>query len=357
MTPTDSTFATLGWAVVHSLWLGAVIAGVVALLLSLLRSASPSVRGAIAGAGLALMVVMPVVAVLVNADPMTPSMRMPMTRAIGETVDLSTILWWRSATVRTAAAVWLAGVVLGAIRIVFDWRRAQALRRDALGDAGAAVRGAIADLRARLAVRPAVDVRSSARAGVPMVLGWRRPIVLLPLSAVRALRADQLRAILAHELAHVRRRDYLANLGQMAAETLLFHHPAARWLSRCVRTEREYCCDDVAVAAGGDAAAYARALATLEDARGGCRLAVAAASGTLLDRIRRIAGAPRPMLTPTRGVAVLLLTTVVAAGLLTCATIIPPAVPLDAKLRQRSPAPPGAMVLPPSSTGTLPRKR
>jgi beta-lactamase regulating signal transducer with metallopeptidase domain len=355
MTP---AYVTVGWVVIHSLWLGAIIAGVTALALGLLRRAGASARGHVAAVGLALMVVTPIAAALVGADPMTPAMRMPMTRAIGEAIDLSTILWWRSIIVRTAAGVWVAGVVLSGVRIAFEWRRAQALRREALSDSGAGVRAEVANLRAQLAVRPPVDVRGSARAGVPMVLGSRRPIILLPLAAVRALGADELRAVLAHELAHVRRRDYLANLWQMAADTLLFHHPAARWVSRRIRTEREYCCDDVAIAAGGNAGAYARALATLDDARGGeCRLAVAAASGTLLDRIQRIVGEPRPTLTPVRGLAVLLLMAVVAAALLTCATIIPPLVPLDAQLRQRSPAPPGAMVAPRSPNGSLPRKR
>ena len=88
---------------------------------------------------------------------------------------------------------------------------------------------------------------------------------------------------------------------QIAADALLFHHPAARWLSRRIRVEREYCCDDEAMAVARDPNMYARALAALEESRTESRLAVAAASGTLLDRIQRIAGVPRPTLTPLRG--------------------------------------------------------
>ena len=134
-----------------------------------------------------------------------------------------------------------------------------------------------------------------------MVLGWRRPIILLPARTTDQLTGDQLRAVLAHELAHVRRHDYVTNLFQIAADALLFHHPAARWLSRRIRVEREYCCDDEAMAVARDPNMYARALAALEESRTESRLAVAAASGTLLDRIQRIAGVPRPTLTPLRG--------------------------------------------------------
>ena len=174
-----------------------------------------------------------------------------------------------------------------------------------------------------------------------MVLGWLRPVILLPSGTAGSLAPRQLRAILAHELAHVRRRDYLANLIQMAAETLLCHHPAAHWVSRRIRTEREYCCDDVAVSVGSDAADYAHALAALDDARDDCRLAVAAASGTLLDRIQRIAGHPRPMLTPMRGLAALLAASFLAAIMVTMTSLIPPSLPLDVKMRSKGPGPMG----------------
>src|SRR5262249_21714736 len=149
-----------------------------------------------------------------------------------------------------------------------------------IADAGKDVRALVSDLRAELAVRGPVAVFGSARASVPMVLGWPRATILLPGSAVKRLDRAQLRAVLAHELAHIQRRDYLTNLLQIAADTILFHHPGARWVSRRIRMEREYCCDDAAVAVG-DARAYAHALAALDDARADCRWAIAARSGTL----------------------------------------------------------------------------
>jgi len=104
---------------------------------------------------------------------------------------------------------------------------------------------------------------NSALVQVPTVIGWLRPVVLLPVSCFTGLPQAQIEAILCHELAHIRRHDYVVSIIQAVVEALLFYHPAVWWVSRQVRHERECCCDDMAVAVGGDALAYARALTTL----------------------------------------------------------------------------------------------
>src|SRR6185436_11585192 len=129
----------------------------------------------------------------------------------------------------------------------------------------------------------------------PAVVGWLRPVVLIPASAVIGLSAAQLEAVIVHELAHIRRFDALANLLQMAVETALFYHPAVWWISRRIRVEREHCCDDVAVATSGDALGYAKALASLEEWRAlpspaESSLALAATGGVLKHRISRLLG-------------------------------------------------------------------
>ncbi len=125
---------------------------------------------------------------------------------------------------------------------------------------------------------------------MPLVIGWLRPVILLPASALSGLTPDQLEAILAHELAHVRRCDYLINAFQNVVETLMFYHPAVWWISSCIREEREQCCDDLVVSACGDRVTYARALLFLEEARGLPRLAFAANGGSLIYRVRRLLG-------------------------------------------------------------------
>ena len=128
---------------------------------------------------------------------------------------------------------------------------------------------------------------------MPTVIGWLKPVVLLPASALAGLAPHQMEAILAHELAHIRRHDYLVNLFQTVVETLLFYHPAVWWLSRRIRAERENCCDDLAVSLCGDPVAYAAALAELEGLRSTTGDSVLAATGgSLLQRVRRLLGAP-----------------------------------------------------------------
>ena len=127
---------------------------------------------------------------------------------------------------------------------------------------------------------------------VPTVVGYLRPVILLPASVIVGLPPAHLDAVLAHELAHVRRHDYIVNVLQSVVETLLFYHPAVWWCSRQVRIEREHCCDDVVVEACGDRVAYATALAQLEELRGlNPMLSLNATGGRLIDRIRRLLGA------------------------------------------------------------------
>src|SRR5205814_3969509 len=107
----------------------------------------------------------------------------------------------------------------------------------------------------------------SALVDSPCVLGWLKPIILVPISATTGLSPQQIEGILAHELAHVRRNDYLVNLAQTVVETVLFYHPAVWWISRTIRQEREHCCDDIAAQTAGDARGYARALVAMEELR------------------------------------------------------------------------------------------
>jgi uncharacterized protein (TIGR03435 family) len=154
----------------------------------------------------------------------------------------------------------------------------------------------------------------SALVQVPTVVGWLRPVVLVPVGALGGLPAEHLEALLLHELAHIRRHDYLINILQSVAESLLFYHPAVWWVSGHIREERELCCDDLAVSINGDALTYARALAQLEAYRPAhLSAAIAANGGSLADRIARLLGHSRPAVRTGLGpgvvtVAILLVT-------------------------------------------------
>lgn len=186
-------------------------------------------------------------------------------------------------------ALWFLGVLLLSLRFAGGLVTAQRLRRVETSPTVQFWQEKLRDLCSRLRVSRPVRLCESALVEVPTVIGWLRPVILIPMSAISGLSAEQLEALLAHELAHIRRCDYLVNLIQTTVETLLFYHPAVWWVSRQIRHEREHCCDDLAVAACGDVLTYARALAALEQMRVVTpQLAVAASGGSLLDRIQRL---------------------------------------------------------------------
>ena len=139
--------------------------------------------------------------------------------------------------------------------------------------------------------------------------GYLRPVILIPLGLLTGMPPAHVEAILLHELAHIRRRDYLVNLLQAVAENLLFYHPAVWWISGVIRTERENCCDDLVVAVRGNAYDYAVALTALEESRWTGEPALAATGGNLMKRIHRLLDRPEPRhaaLTPAFSASVIL---------------------------------------------------
>ncbi|MET0412287.1 MAG: transglycosylase SLT domain-containing protein, partial [Polyangiaceae bacterium] len=150
-------------------------------------------------------------------------------------------------------------------------------------------------LALRLGLRRHVALLASHEVDAPLVIGWLKPVILVPLGALTALPRYYIEALLLHELGHARRLDYLINLLQTCIEAALFYHPAVHWVSACLRAEREHCCDDLALATMGDRLGYARALEAMEIWRAPARaLALAANGGSLRGRIARIVHAEGP---------------------------------------------------------------
>jgi beta-lactamase regulating signal transducer with metallopeptidase domain len=190
---------------------------------------------------------------------------------------------------------WLVGVCGLAMRPLWGLVVVRRLKTRGLAPLSTELRKLAGHLMVRLRVHAAVQFAQSALVEVPTVVGYFRPMVLLPASAITGLSNEQLEMILAHELAHVRRHDYLVNLTQTAIEALLFYHPGMWWVSAEVRREREHCCDDVAMGVCGNQGEYVRALYVLESRRQVSTPALAASGGSLVDRVRRIARGSHPV--------------------------------------------------------------
>jgi uncharacterized protein (TIGR03435 family) len=297
-----------GWVLVHFVWQGTVIALAAALVLRTCRHQSASMRYVLAcGALVAMLVSVTITGALTSAagpsrEAANPNLVTVHQRMISTTdvllpitIDDGPAAPARSTAARVDAllpwivSAWLAGVLLLLARVFAGWWRVRRLHRIARVSISSSWQAIGNRIASNLGIASMIHVVELPHVDVPLVVGCLRPIVVLPIAAMSQLNAAQVEAILAHELAHVRRHDYIVNLMQTLAETLLFYHPAVWWLSARIRDEREHCCDDVAVAVCGDAAGYAAALTELEAWRSGApSLAAAATGGSLLNRVRRI---------------------------------------------------------------------
>jgi beta-lactamase regulating signal transducer with metallopeptidase domain len=293
MTPLAQALST---ALLHFIWQGIAVGVLLWIALFLLRKRSANARYAVNCLALAVLATAPLLtmgllyspasAVQVAAAPAGGAVAVDS--VVATPAGPSPWISWYTSIEAWALPAWAIGVLLFALRLAWSCGHASALRRE-----GAAAEPWILSMvhaaAERLGVRGPVRVLMSSIAEVPSVVGWIRPVILLPASAITGLTPQQLEAVIAHELAHIRRHDYLVNLLQSLVETLLFYHPVVWWTSANIRRERELCCDDLAVRCCGDAVCYARALTNLEKLRlWKPGLAMNSARGPLFGRIQRV---------------------------------------------------------------------
>jgi uncharacterized protein (TIGR03435 family) len=311
----------LGWTLVHFVWQGLSIAALYAAARrGMARRASPNTRYLLACAALAAMMAAP----LMTWGLMRPSAANPdaayRIRSTPPAVSTSAVTTTTlPASVRTAMSsvsspqflpwvviVWLFGAAAFWVRLAGGWVVAARMRSMLVRPAPPEWQEILRKLGARISLSRPIRLLVSALVQVPTVVGWLRPVVLVPVGALGGLPPEHMEALLLHELAHIRRHDYLVNMLQSVAEALLFYHPAVWWVSGHIRAERELCCDDVAVSVSGDALTYARALAQLESDRPAhLGAAVAANGGSLPGRIARLLGQSRPAVRTGLGPGVL----------------------------------------------------
>ncbi len=289
----------LGWTLLHFLWQGTLVAALYALARAL-AGGRISARGryAIACASLLTMTVAPALTYWWLGNSGQAAQIGDLTdwgaRQLAPGVAYSPVTdAWQQAMPWIVMA-WFAGAAACSLRLLMGFISAAALRRSRHAPALTEWQQTLDRLIERMHVSRSVRLLATDRVDSPSVIGWLRPVILAPVGVLCGLAPEQVEALLAHELAHVRRHDYLVNVLQGIAESLLFYHPAVWWISTQIRAEREHCCDDLAVAASGDVLVYARALAELESMRPatfqGCAICE-----------RRFAPAPDPPADQPRG--------------------------------------------------------
>jgi bla regulator protein BlaR1 len=186
---------------------------------------------------------------------------------------------------------WLFGVFVIIVRMTGGFFTAQRLRNSCLYGLPEEIQEKLRKLLCLMKVDKLVAIFESTLVHVPVVIGFFKPIILLPFSAVSQIPCDQIEAIIAHELAHIRRNDYLVNVFQSITEALFFYHPVIWIINRRIRKERENCCDDLAVMYSGGRITYAKALASIYEIpakHGFPILAMASKKYHMLSRILRI---------------------------------------------------------------------
>jgi GWxTD domain-containing protein len=291
----------IGLALAHFVWEGLAIAVLLGIALWLARGASARLRYALACVALAaLPVAFSVTLAILMPSHSGSRVILPMPPPESSSLDFTAIAGspepWRFADrVAWAAPFWITGVLFLFVYRSASWITAERLRRRGVCAVSDGWSRRFEALVARVGISRAVRLLESGLVNVPMVIGYLRPVVLVPMGMLAGLPADQVEAILLHELAHIWRADYLVNLLQSAIESVLFYHPAVWWISSVVRAERENCCDDFVIARETDPRAYAAALLAIEQERSGQltgMTAVAANGGNLLRRVRRMLRKP-----------------------------------------------------------------
>jgi beta-lactamase regulating signal transducer with metallopeptidase domain len=293
---------SLGWALLHFLWQGTALAALAAAAMALCRRASA--RYLVGVGALVLMLLAPLATFFFYSQQHSG-----VTEIASRPLPIAAVAWptTKSKTVASGSLqvsstkitldalpwlveAWLLGVAFFSLRSAGGFLLLERERRRRSTVVEDRVLEICYTLQDRFGLHRAIAYCECKWLQAPAVIGWFRPVVFLPVTALTGLSEEQLEAVIAHELAHIQRFDPFVNVFQVCVETLLFYHPAIWWLNKKIRAEREHCCDDMAVALCGNAVEYARALTLMEEWRSAPAFAMAANRGPLSERIVRVLG-------------------------------------------------------------------
>ena len=291
--PFSHIFASaLAQTLLNSLWQNALVALLAALLLSALGRRSAALKHALGMVLLLAMIVLPLTTLvsLLNNGSVTASTNLSATAPhVSSTFEMMSPGAHLIAAPAWLPWLWIAGVIAMLLRLIGGSWMVRRLNRQPFTALAPIWQARVDALRHAIGIHREVTVRVLQGVGLPCSARAWRPVIWLPISMLTQLAPDQIEALLAHELAHVRRLDWIWNGMQRVIEALLFYHPGVWWLSRRIRQERENACDDLAVAACGDAIVLAEALASLEKLRMPAHIfALSADGGSLMQRVKRL---------------------------------------------------------------------
>lgn len=276
----EETIRSLGLTLLDSLWQGAVLLFVCGGLLWLLRNRSSRIRYYVVLAGLLTLPVMTVVTFTdhysVNTEVSTATsneMLLPVEfPQTGQEVMPETTLslvdrWynWAHSNAPYISFIWVIGFALFAFRLTGGFYLVHKLKRDAKTPVDDYWVSKVRSMCKELGIKLSVELRQSAKLTSPIVMGYLKPIVIFPIGLFQGLPTDQIEAILLHELAHIKRYDYLINVFVSLLQVVFFYHPAYWWLQSQLDSEREYSCDDLVLDHTGNSLSLVKALAAVRE--------------------------------------------------------------------------------------------
>ncbi len=303
---TTDLIQAFGWTLLHSFWQGCCVFLCLRIVLWLWPQAGPSIKyhlSFLSLTGIAGWFAATFAAQLRSAREVTEivlvntsgisSMSSPISivNVPAQTEGLKAALPGMEAYFPLLVCIYVVGVTVMIIRLCIDLAQLKTLRKQGLSSLGTVWEEHLVVLARKMGISKRVGLHISKQLQVPVMIGFLRPVILLPAAMVNNMSPEQLEAILLHELAHIKRNDYLLNIFQSIVETLLFFNPFVWWISRNIRLEREHCCDDLVIAGTVQPMHYAKALVALEEYRLTVNpMAMAAAHDRhhLFHRIKRI---------------------------------------------------------------------
>lgn len=306
--------SAFGWTLIHSIWQGTLLMLIAVAAFYYLRKKSANTRY-LTGVGFLFAQVIASVGTFIYYYPKTTS-AVTDVKTLARYTALSTsrtwaevsrdlpitfkVQMWLTAHLHELVICWLIGSGILLVRFAGGWIFTERLRINAKIVMDKEWRARFGVITAKMNISKAVEFRETAKVLTPMVIGTLSPVVLIPIGLLSGFSTAQVEAILAHELAHIRRNDYLINMLQSFVEVIFFFHPAIWWLSEKVRAEREHCCDDIALAVCGDKMSLAHALVKVAEwqATPGLAMAFASKKPLLMHRVQRVLGLnPKPVRT------------------------------------------------------------
>jgi TonB family protein len=298
---------SLALTLLHFLWQGVLVATVLKSLLLIFNNNRPQLRYALSSLAMLVNLLLPIITFIIvyraelsSINPIANSL--VLSEFIQELKQPDALFSFKELTellptlLPYISILWLSTITLLAGKLLIEISTVNRLPKQGVVAPTDKLQTRFDELVKQIHLKITPRLLISLQVEVPMAIGWLKPVVLLPASMISGLNNAQLEMLILHELAHIRRHDYLVNFLQTLVEILLFFHPAVLWVSKQMRNEREYCSDDIAVQHCGDAIAYAH---TLADTASLCTkahnhtipdMAMAASGGDLKQRVIRLVG-------------------------------------------------------------------